>query len=371
MGNFTITVLAGDGIGPEVIGQATRVLQTINKRFGHTITFHQALVGVAAIDAEGAAISDATMALCKQSDAILFGAVGGSPRYEGPNSKTQPEQALFRLRKDLELFANLRPVRPFQALLNASTIKADVLRGTDMLVVRELTGGIYFGKPSEIRETPQGAEAIDTLLYSEAEIERIVRTAFDLARGRRKKLASVDKANVLSSSRLWRRVASRVAEDYPDVETEHLLVDSCAMHMIRRPASFDVIVTENMFGDILTDEASMLAGSMGMLPSASLGTRKTAYGTFGLYEPIHGSAPDIAGQGKANPIAAILSTALLLRYSLGLNAEAEAIEQAVEQVINAGYRSEDLREEGKTVVGTEEMGNQIVQALTHMVQQAR
>jgi len=366
VGNFTITVLAGDGIGPEVTGQAVRVLQAISERYGHNFTFHQALVGVAAIEAEGAAISDATMALCQQSDAILFGAVGGSPRYEGPNSKTQPEQALFRLRKELELFANLRPVRPFQALLNASTIKAEVLQGTDMLVVRELTGGIYFGKPSEIRETPQGAEAIDTLIYSEAEIERIVRTACELARGRRKKVTSVDKANVLSSSRLWRRVASRVAQDYPDIEMEHLLVDACAMHMIRRPTSFDVIVTENMFGDILTDEASMLAGSMGMLPSASLGTRRTAHGTFGLYEPIHGSAPDIAGQGKANPIAAILSAALLLRYSLGLNTEAVAIERAVEQTINAGYRTEDLREEGKMVVGTEEMGTQVVAALSRL-----
>jgi 3-isopropylmalate dehydrogenase len=366
VGNFTITVLAGDGIGPEVTGQAVRVLQAVSERYGHNFTFHQALVGVAAIEAEGAAISDATMALCQQSDAILFGAVGGSPRYEGPNSKTQPEQALFRLRKELELFANLRPVRPFQALLNASTIKAEVLQGTDMLVVRELTGGIYFGKPSEIRETPQGAEAIDTLIYSEAEIERIVRTACELARGRRKKVTSVDKANVLSSSRLWRRVASRVAQDYPDIEMEHLLVDACAMHMIRRPTSFDVIVTENMFGDILTDEASMLAGSMGMLPSASLGTRRTAHGTFGLYEPIHGSAPDIAGQGKANPIAAILSAALLLRYSLGLNTEAVAIERAVEQTINAGYRTEDLREEGKMVVGTEEMGTQVVAALSRL-----
>ena len=366
VGNFTITVLAGDGIGPEVTGQAVRVLQAVSERYGHNFTFHQALVGVAAIEAEGAAISDATMALCQQSDAILFGAVGGSPRYEGPNSKTQPEQALFRLRKELELFANLRPVRPFQALLNASTIKAEVLQGTDMLVVRELTGGIYFGKPSEIRETPQGAEAIDTLIYSEAEIERIVRTACELARGRRKKVTSVDKANVLSSSRLWRRVASRVAQDYQDIEMEHLLVDACAMHMIRRPTSFDVIVTENMFGDILTDEASMLAGSMGMLPSASLGTRRTAYGTFGLYEPIHGSAPDIAGQGKANPIAAILSAALLLRYSLGLNTEAVAIEHAVEQTINAGYRTEDLREEGKLVVGTEEMGTQVVAALSRL-----
>jgi 3-isopropylmalate dehydrogenase len=365
LATFTITVLAGDGIGPEVTEQAVRVLQTVGERYKHTFTFYKALVGIAAIEAEGDAISHATMELCQKSDAILFGAVGGSSRYEGPNAKTQPERALFRLRKDMELFANLRPVRPFQALLNASTIKPEVLRGTDLLVVRELTGGLYFGKPSEIRETPQGAEAIDTLIYTEGEIERIVRTAFDLARGRRKKVTSVDKANVLSSSRLWRRVATRVAADYPDVEIEHLLVDACAMHMIRRPTSFDVIVTENMFGDILTDEASMLAGSMGMLPSASLGTRKTAHGLFGLYEPIHGSAPDIAGQGKANPVAAILSSALLLRYSLGLHAEATAVEQAVEQAINAGYRTEDLREEGKIIVGTQEMGNKIIEVLTH------
>jgi 3-isopropylmalate dehydrogenase len=364
MGNYTITVLPGDGIGPEVTEQAQRVLEAIAKRYGHTFTFHKALVGVAAIEAEGDAISDATMQLCQQSDAILFGAVGGISRYEGPNSKVQPERALFRLRKELELFANLRPVRPFKALLNASTIKPEVLQNTDLLVVRELTGGIYFGKPSEIRETAHGYEAIDTMLYTEAEIERIVRTAFDLARGRRKKVTSVDKANVLSSSRLWRRVADRVATDYPDVALEHLLVDACAMHLIRRPASFDVIVTENLFGDILTDEASMLAGSMGMLPSASLGTRKTPYGTFGLYEPIHGSAPDITGQGKANPTAAILSAALLLRYSLGLQREAEAIEAAIEQVINAGYRTEDLREEGKEVVGTQVMGNKIVEAVS-------
>jgi 3-isopropylmalate dehydrogenase len=364
MGTYTITVLPGDGIGPEVTEQAQRVLEVIANRYGHTFTFHKALVGVAAIEAEGDAISDATMQLCQHSDAILFGAVGGVPRYEGPNSKVQPESALFRLRKELELFANLRPVRPFKALLNASTIKPEVLQNTDLLVVRELTGGIYFGKPSEIRETAHGYEAIDTMLYTEAEIERIVRTAFDLASGRRKKVTSVDKANVLSSSRLWRRVADRIAIDYPNVTLEHLLVDACAMHLIRRPASFDVIVTENLFGDILTDEASMLAGSMGMLPSASLGTRTTPYGTFGLYEPIHGSAPDITGQGKANPIAAILSAALLLRYSLGLQREAEAIEEAIEQTINTGYRTEDLREEGKEIVSTPEMGNQIVEALS-------
>ncbi|MBX5457740.1 MAG: 3-isopropylmalate dehydrogenase [Thermogemmatispora sp.] len=365
MGTYKIAVLPGDGIGPEVTTQALRVLERVGARFGHTFQTTQALVGAAAIEAEGDAISDATMALCQESDAILFGAVGGVSRYEGPNSKVQPERALFRLRKELELFANLRPVRPFKALLNASTLKPSILEGTDLLVVRELTGGIYFGKPSEIRQTPHGQEAIDTLLYSEGEIERIVRTAFELARGRtKKKVTSVDKANVLSSSRLWRRVAERVAADYPDIAFEHLLVDACAMHLIRRPASFDVIVTENMFGDILTDEASMLAGSMGMLPSASLGTRRTAHGTFGLYEPIHGSAPDIAGQNKANPIASILSLAMLLRHSLSLEAEAQAVERAVEQVIDAGYRTEDLQEEGKTIVGTEEMGRLIAEAVT-------
>src|SRR5712692_3054682 len=363
MGTYTITVLPGDGIGPEVTEQAVRVLQRVASRYGHTFNTTQALVGVSAIEAEGDAISDATMELCQRSDAILFGAVGGSPRYEGPDAKIQPERALFRLRKDLELFANLRPVRPLKALLNASTIKPEVLQGTDLVVVRELTGGIYFGKPSEIRETAHGYDAIDTLIYTEAEIERILRTAFELSLGRRKKVTSVDKANVLSSSRLWRRTADRVAADFPDVAFDHLLVDACAMHLIRRPASFDVIVTEHMFGDILTDEASMLAGSMGMLPSASLGTRRTAYGLFGLYEPIHGSAPDIAGQNKANPIAAILTAAMMLRLSLGLQQEADAIESAVERIINAGYRTEDLREAGKEVVGTKEMGGLIAGAV--------
>ena len=363
MGTYAIAILAGDGIGPEVIEQAVRVLQAVADRYGHIFTLTEALVGVAAIDAEGDAISDATMELCQRSDAILFGAVGGSPRFEGPDSKIQPERALFRLRKELALYANLRPIRPFKALLNASTIKAEILQGTDLLVVRELTGGIYYGKPSEIRETPQGCDAIDTLIYSEAEIERIVRTSFELARDRRKKVTSVDKANVLSSSRLWRRVADRVATNYPEIALEHLLVDSCAMHLIRRPTSFDVIVTENMFGDILTDEASMLAGSMGMLPSASLGVRRTDHGLFGLYEPIHGSAPDIAGQEKANPIAAILSAALMLRYSFNLKQEADAIEAAVERIVEAGYRTEDLREAGKEVVGTKEMGRLIAETI--------
>src|SRR6266478_5201472 len=363
MQTYIIAVLPGDGIGPEVTEQALRVLQNVAKRYGHTFNTTRALVGVSAIEAEGSAISDTTMQLCQRSDAILFGAVGGSAHYEGPNAPIQPEQALFRLRKDLELFANLRPVRPLNALLNSSTIKSEVLQGTDLLVVRELTGGLYFGKPSEIRETAHGYDAIDTLIYTEAEIERIFRTAFELARGRRKKVTSVDKANVLSSSRLWRRTAERVAADFPNVALDHLLVDACAMHLIRRPANFDVIVTENMFGDILTDEASMLAGSMGMLPSASLGTRHTAHGVFGLYEPIHGSAPDIAGQDKANPIAAILTVAMMLRISFGLTEEATAVEKAVERVIDAGYRTEDLREAGKEIVGTQEMGRLIVEAM--------
>ncbi|GHO42960.1 3-isopropylmalate dehydrogenase [Ktedonospora formicarum] len=365
MGTYSIAVLPGDGIGPEVIEQAVRVLNVIAQAYGHTFHFQHGLVGLAAIEAEGKAISEETLATCQKSDAILFGAVGSAQH----GATVKPEEALFRLRKGLQFFANLRPVRPLDAMLDASSIKADILRGTDLIVVRELTGGLYYGhlepnvpgKPSEIRETERGYEAIDTLLYSEEEIERILRVAFDTARERRKKVTSVDKANVLSSSVLWRRIAERVAKDYPDVTFENLLVDACAMHLIRQPASFDVIVTENLFGDILTDEASMLAGSMGMLPSASLGTRRTAHGLFGLYEPIHGSAPDIAGQNKANPIAAILTAAMLLRHSLGLKEEAAAIEAAVEQCIEAGYRTVDLREEGKEILGTREMGQRIAE----------
>ncbi|GER86638.1 3-isopropylmalate dehydrogenase [Dictyobacter vulcani] len=370
MGNYTITVLPGDGIGPEVTEQAILVLDAIASRYQHTFTYHKRLVGVAAIEAEGEAISDESLALCRQSDAILFGAVGGRSDYAG-RDKVKPEQALFKLRKGLQFFANLRPVKPLKNLLSASSIKPEILQGTDLLVVRELTGGLYYGhleppvpgKPSEIRQTEHGTEAIDTLLYTEAEIERILRVAFEVARDRQKKVTSVDKANVLSSSVLWRQVANRVAAEYPDVAFEHLLVDACAMHLIRKPTSFDVIVTENLFGDILTDEASMLAGSMGMLPSASLGTQKTAHGRLGLYEPIHGSAPDIAGQGKANPIAAILSAAMLLHYSLGLKDEAFAIEAAVAKTIEEGYRTEDLREAGATIINTQQMGQKIAAAV--------
>jgi 3-isopropylmalate dehydrogenase len=360
-GARTIVVLGGDGIGPEVTGEAVRVLRAVERRFSLTLEIREALAGQAAVDAEGVAITEETMALCRESDAILFGAVGGAAASR-PDVPNQPMYALFRLRKDLELFANLRPVRPLPALAGASSIKRAVLRGVDLLVVRELTGGIYYGQPSAITEGEGGASAVDTMAYTEYEIERILRYAFELARGRRKQLTSVDKANVLSCSLLWRRVADRMARDYPDVTLRHMLVDACSMALIRQPSEFDVVVTENMFGDILTDEASMLAGSLGMLPSASLGTRRTASGQFGLYEPIHGTAPDIAGQGKANPLAAILSAAMLLRHSLGRERAARAIERAVQRAVAAGYRTADIAGVGGasgTVVTTREMGEQV------------
>ncbi len=362
MGAYALAVMGGDGIGPEVTAEAVRALEAVGKRFGHSFELHEALVGQAAVDAEGVAISDATMALCQRVDAIIFGAVGGTGVGD-PNSKTEPMHSLFRLRKDLELFANVRPVRPLPALLGASTLKRATLRGVDLLVARELTGGLYYGKPSEIREGAGGAAAVDTMVYTEAEIERIARYAFELARDRRKHLTSVDKANVLSCSRLWRRVVDRVHGDYPDVALRHMLVDACSMTLIRNPREFDVVVTENMFGDILTDEASMLTGSLGMLPSASLGARRTAHGQFGLFEPIHGSAPDIAGQGKANPLAAILTVALMLRYSLSLKRAAAAVERAVRQVVAAGYRTADIASAGESVVSTHAMGDAVVSAI--------
>jgi len=361
LGQFQITVLAGDGIGPEVTAEAVRALGAVAQRFGHTLSFTSALIGQAAVSAEGVEITDTTVERCLQSDAVLFGAVGtvdtltpGQPR---------PESALLRLRKELELFINLRPVRVLPALTEVSPLRAERLAGVDLVVVRELTGGLYYGKPSEIRESEQGAVAVDTMIYTEAEIERIVRYAFEMARTRRRHVTSVDKANVLSCSRLWRRVAERVAQDYPDVTLAHQLVDSCAMALLRDPRAFDVIVTENMFGDILTDEASMLAGSLGMLPSASLGVRRTAHGLLGLYEPIHGSAPDIAGQGKANPLAAILSAALLLRYSLGLRDEAALLERAVADVVESGLRTADIHTDGHQLVSTNVMGGAVVRAI--------
>jgi 3-isopropylmalate dehydrogenase len=336
----TIAVLAGDGIGAEVTAEAVRALQKVASRFDHRFEFESALVGGAAIDATGAPLPPATLALATRADAILLGAVGG-PQWSDPNAAVRPEQGLLQLRKALGLFANLRPVVPHPAVLDASPIKAELLRGVDIMVVRELTGGIYFGE-----KTRTATEAVDICRYSVFEIERVVRLAANLARARRKKLTSVDKANVLETSRLWRSTVNLIMPaEFPDVAVDHMLVDSAAMHLLQRPRDFDVIVTENMFGDILTDEASMLAGSMGVLPSASLG----ADARGGLFEPIHGSAPDIAGRGIANPYAAILSAALLLRYSLRLDAEAASLEDAVYRAISGGALTADLAIPGKAL----------------------
>jgi 3-isopropylmalate dehydrogenase len=334
--NFTITTLPGDGIGPEVVAEAVRVLDSVAGKFGHEFKFQERLMGGCSIDKFGASLTDEVLADCKAADAVLLGAVGG-PKWDDPNAKERPEKGLLALRKGLEVFANLRPVKPHPALLDASPIKADRLKGTDMMVVRELTGGLYFGQP-KMREQVNGhTRAVDTLEYYDYEIRRVVELAFRLAGDRRKKVTSVDKANVLESSRLWRTIASAIASEHSNVTLDHMLVDTASMRLVTAPASFDVLVTENMFGDILTDEASVLAGSMGMLPSASLGDSGP-----GLYEPIHGSAPDIAGKSLANPIGTILSTALMLRYSLHLESEAAAIETAVEAVITDGCRTADL-----------------------------
>ena len=351
---YKIAALPGDGIGPEVTAEAQKVLLAVGKLWDHTFVFEKGLIGGEAIDAAGTALPDETLALCRASDAVLLGAVGG-PKWDDPTASVRPEQGLLGLRKGLGLFANLRPIKLNSALTGSSNLKPEVLEGTDMMVVRELTGGIYFG---ERGRKDGGRTAYDTLTYSVPEIERVLRVGFELARKRRKELVSVDKANVLESSRLWRETAMRVAKEYPDVTFDNLLVDSCAMYLIRRPSSFDVIVTGNMFGDILTDEASMLAGSMGMLPSASL-----AEGTLGMYEPIHGSAPKYTGQGVVNPIATILSSAMLLRYSLRLEEEADAVEAAVDQALASGYRTRDIAETGAEFVGTAEMGDAIVHAL--------
>jgi len=351
-----ILVLPGDGIGPEVVEQAKLALEACARRFHFPLTFVEAIVGGAAIEAFHTALPDGALHLAQNSDAVLLGAVGG-PKWDDPKAMVRPEQALLGLRRGLGLFANMRPVRVFADLLDAGPLKPDVLRGVDLVVVRELTGGIYFGQPSEQRRGPDGREAIDTLVYTEAEIARLMHAAFDLARRRRKKVTSVDKANMLSSSRLWREVAHEVKREYPDVTYEDVLVDAMAMHVLRRPRDFDVIATENMFGDILTDETSMLVGSMGLLPSASIGASLNGLGyPRGLYEPIHGSAPDIAGHDAANPLATILSAALLLRYSLGQFDAADALERAVEQVVAAGYRTRDIAAPDAPSVGCREMG---------------
>ena len=351
--NFNITLLPGDGIGPEVVPEAVRVLDVIARRYNHTFHYKERLMGGCSIDQYGTSLTDETLADCQSADAILFGAVGG-PKWDDPNARDRPERGLLALRKGLGVFANLRPVKVHPALIDASPLKPERLQGVDILVIRELTGGLYFGQPKK-REMRGDCEwAVDTLEYYDYEIKRIVQLAFDLAQGRRKKVTSVDKANVLESSRLWRQVTAQVGKEHPDVTLEHQLVDSAAMKLITGPASMDVVVTENMFGDILTDEASVLAGSMGMLPSASL-----SEAGVGLYEPIHGSAPDIAGQGIANPIGTILSAALMLRYSLKREEEAQAIEKAVDTAITNGARTMDLG--GK--LATRQMTDEIIKHL--------
>jgi 3-isopropylmalate dehydrogenase len=345
-----ITVLGGDGIGPEVTAEAVRVLEAVGKACGHEFEFPEALIGGAAIDASGSPLPPRTIDACRSCDAVLLGAVGG-PRWSDPNARVRPEQGLLELRRTLGLFANLRPVKTLECMLDASPLKPEVVSGVDIMVVRELTGGIYFGRKSRT-----ALEAEDVCSYTSDEIERVTRVAGRLAMGRRRRIVSVDKANVLETSRLWRSVVERViAEEFPEVQLEHMLVDAAAMHLIRRPASFDVLLTENMFGDILTDEAAMLAGSLGLLPSASLGE-----GTTGMYEPIHGSAPDIADRGIANPYGTILSAAMLLRHSLGLESEARIVEDAVRAALEAGVRTADIAASGVAAVGSREAGDAVI-----------
>jgi 3-isopropylmalate dehydrogenase len=369
MTTYRLAAIPGDGVGPEVLAAARTVLDAVAARDGFGIEWVEVVAGGAAIDAYGSALRQEDLDAVAACDAILLGAVGG-PRWDDPDARVRPEQALFALRGGLELFANLRPVTVNPALVDSSPLRPELLAGVDLLIVRELTSGLYFGRPSEQRDTPDGRVGIDTLWYTEHEIRRVVRLAFELARGRRGRLTSVDKANVLATSRLWRKVVEETKGEFADVEVNHQLVDSCAMLLVRRPAQFDVLVTENLFGDILSDEAAVLAGSLGMLPSASLGDRRTAHGRFGLYEPIHGSAPDIAGKNLANPAGTILSAAMLLRWSLGLDSVAADVEAAVAGALVDGYRTNDLVPEqpgadrdALRVVGTREMTAAIVDRL--------
>ena len=351
-----ITVIPGDGIGIEVVVQALRVLDRIETVYGHRFERQQAVAGGAALDATGVPLPAETLEKCKSSDAVLLGALGG-PKWDGNPPGKKPENGLLGLRAGLGLYANLRPARIYPALANASTLKREVVEGVDLLIVRELTGGIYFGKPRGISKEGEEEVGINTEIYRTSEIRRIAKVGFESARKRRSKLTSVDKANVLEASQLWRRVVIEVGKDFPDVELSHLYVDNCAMQLIANPKQFDVVVTSNLFGDILSDEAAMLTGSIGMLPSASLG------GSIGMYEPVHGSAPDIAGKDIANPIATIASLAMMLKYSFGLQKESDAVEQAIVSVLEAGHRTADLKEEGKTTVGTKQMGELIIERI--------
>jgi 3-isopropylmalate dehydrogenase len=354
MSVFKIAVLPGDGIGQEVTAEAVRVMRAIAKQSGASFEFEQGLIGGGAIDAGGHPLPPATLKLCQDANAILFGAVGG-PKWDNLPQESKPERGLLGLRKELDLYANLRPATCFPMLVDASPLKRSVVEGTDIMVIRELTGGLYFGDPRGVEHFADGsARAINTMAYTSREIERVARMGFEVARKRRRRLTSVDKANVLVVSQLWREVVTKVGKDYPDVTLDHVLVDNCAMALVHRPTQFDTIVTENTFGDILSDEAAILAGSMGMLPSASLG------GRVGLYEPVHGTAPDIAGQGIANPIAAVLSSAMLMRYSLNMGRDADRVEAAVLRVLEAGHRTRDIAAGGSKTVGTREMGDLIV-----------
>lgn len=361
--DFKIAVLSGDGIGPEVTTEGVKVLQAIGRQFGHGFSLEYGDVGGISIDKHGTPLSPEVAELAGYSDAVLFGAVGG-PKWDDPSASMHPEDGLLQLRAQLGVFANIRPVKVYPKLTDSSVLKPEVLSGVDMVVVRELTGGLYYAEPKGRNQTPQGWTGVDTMRYSEHEIERVLRVGFELARGRRKKLTSVDKANVLECSRLWRQKAIELSGEYPDVELEHVLVDACAMQLIQQPSRFDVIVSENTFGDILTDEAAVLAASMGLLPSASLSDVPEFGGrTQGFYEPIHGTAPDIAGKGIANPAGSILSVALMLRYSLGLTEEAACIERSVELVLDSGARTADIFVEGTTRVSTVEMGDRIVSSI--------
>jgi len=369
---LTIALLPGDGIGPEVVAEGARVLRAVAERWDHAIEFREGLIGGCALDARGTPLPPETLELCKAADAVLLGAVGG-PRWDNPDARQRPEQGLLGLRRELQVYANLRPVTVHPSLAAASPLRAERLEGVDFVVVRELTGGIYFGDKRR-EQVPGGERAVDECVYTTVEIERVTRVAAQLARTRRRKLTSVDKANVLETSRLWRSTVTRVLrEEFPDVALDHLLVDACAMQLLRDPRSFDVIVTENMFGDILTDEASMLAGSLGVLPSASLGDDNAAQDAErprvrrGLYEPIHGSAPDIAGRGIANPIGTILSVALMLRHSFGLEQEARAVEQAVTATIDQGCVTADIAPAGARSYSTADVGRAIAAALANAV----
>lgn len=348
-----VVLLPGDGIGVEVTQAAVKVLNCVSEMFGVPLELQEYLVGGASLDAHGIPIEDDVLAACHEADAVFLGAVGG-PRWDRLPKDQRPEIALLRLRKELGLYTNLRPVKVFEALLNASTLKPEVIENTDMLIVRELTGGIYFGQP-KFTEVLNGEErAVDTMEYRTSEIERIARAAFDAAKSRRRKVTSIDKANVLDTSQLWRKTVDRIATEYSGVRLQHMLVDNCAMQLVRNPNQFDVLLTENMFGDILSDEAAMITGSLGMLPSASLGNK------VGLYEPVHGSAPDIAGKNLANPLAAIGSIALMFRYSFALEEAAQRIEQAIQNILNAGITSSDLGTSGGRILGTSEIGEEVL-----------